>query len=189
MVYLTDIIRRLRQIARRAEGIEEGATKAADDLEILGETTAGRLVGSFPKRGGRRDGRGAKEEEVAKRLADRGVSEVVIAPHTDGSSCAEIEGITLPLPEKLARFLTVICMRPGEEEGHLIEWKSWDDVAVLMGKKPGKAGRHAVSQLVYRLRDLLRECGGNPYWVQTNRTRGVRFALRSKGSVIEGDEA
>lgn len=189
MLYMTDVIEALRKIALRLERLEAEVTQVTDNLETLREAATGFPDMSRTRPKGRH--RDRESEEVAKRLADRGVSKVHIHPHSDGSSFAEIEGVAVALPEKLALFLTVLCMSPSEsaEEGGLIGWKSWDEVAVLMGKKAGKAGRHAVSQFVYRLRELLRAQGGNPYWVQTHRTRGVRFALRAKCSVIEEDSA
>jgi hypothetical protein len=107
-----------------------------------------------------------------------------IKPRSDGFSDVRIDaGKSFALPPMLADLLAVLSLTGAASDDGLVGWKTIDEVAILLGKRSSRRfSRHAVTQSIYRLRkELFNRGGANPYLIQTNRRRGVRFALRQKG--------
>jgi hypothetical protein len=191
--HLAKTARRLAKLALKLDRLEEELTRIADDLQLLIETSDD--MGSFTVNGppgspGTRRGRSEREANL-RRLAQAGVDTVVMTRHADGSATVEIEKYPpLNLTPMLADLLKILCLHSGDSEiGPLAEYKPLADLALRLGERAGKdVSRHAVTQLVSRLRAALEESGGNRYLVQTNRRHGCRFALRRGGRlVIVGD--
>jgi hypothetical protein len=133
----------------------------------------------------------SRVQEQLRRVAESGALGLEIKRRSDGVAEVSIDsGQPFTLSPVLADLLYILAVDTGLTTDELIGWKSLDEVAILLGKKEGrKLARHAVTQSIYRLRrELFNRGGVNPFLVQTNRWRGVRFALkRKKVAVIEND--
>lgn len=126
--------------------------------------------------------RGQRREHL-RLLADSGATTLEIKPRSDGLSEVRIDaGKRFSLPPLLADLLSVLSISGAPSDDGLVGWKTIDEVAILLAKRSSRRfSRHAVTQSIYRLRkELFSRGGANPYLVQTNRRRGVRFALKQK---------
>ena len=188
---ISGLARRYRQLVSRISNAELLADEIAADLAKLEEcfdenTPVARADGPYLN-----ERRGNRVQEQLRRVAEGGALTLDIKRRADGLAEVRIDdGQPFTLPPVLADLLYILAVDTGLTTDELIGWKSLDEVAILLGKNEGrKLARHAVTQSIYRLRRELFNRGGiNPFLVQTNRRRGVRFALkRKKVAVIEND--
>jgi hypothetical protein len=116
-------------------------------------------------------------------LAESGTSSIEIKSRPDGMADIRIDGGKwFTLPPMLADLLAALSMDNGFSEDAFVAWKPVTEIAEYLNKQSDKrVSKRAITQSIYRLRKELFDRGGvNPYLVQTNRRRGVRFALRRK---------
>jgi hypothetical protein len=123
-------------------------------------------------------------------LAETGASSLVITSRPDGNAEIRIDGgKRFTLPPTLADLLSALAIDNGAGDDVIVGWKTLKEIGEYLAKQTGSpVSKRAITQNVYRLRKELFDRGGvNPYLVQTNRRRGLRFALRRKtGPVIGG---
>lgn len=125
----------------------------------------------------------AKENKPLRYLAEAGASSLEIRTRPDGMATVRIDGgKQFTLPPALADLITALSIDNGKADDAFVGWKSIKEVAEYLTKQTGRpVGKRAITQSLYRLRKELFDRGGvNPYLVQTNRRRGMRFALRRK---------
>jgi hypothetical protein len=116
-------------------------------------------------------------------LAETGAASLELKPRPDGMTDVLIDGgKQFSLPPALADLISALSVDTGVSDDALVGWKSVKEIAAWLSKQSGRpVSKRAITQNVYRLRKELFERGGvNPYLVQTNRRRGLRFALRRK---------
>lgn len=189
---IRDLARRHRSLVSRissaellADGIALELSRIEECLEV-GALTSPR---NYARRSPREDA--PRPSERLRRVAEAGASGLDIKSRADGPCEVRIDGgKQFLLPPLLADLLSVLSTEGDFGGDGLVGWKTLDEVAILLAKKSGrKFTRHTVTQNIYRLRKELFGRGGvNPFLVQTNRRRGVRFALRRRPApVIEGD--
>ncbi|HUQ30902.1 MAG TPA: hypothetical protein VM095_02235 [Pyrinomonadaceae bacterium] len=182
---IRDLARRHRSLLSRLSNAELLADHIALDLSRLEkclETGDSLPIRECQKR--TRQQEGGQRREHLRLLADSGATMLEIKPRSDGFSDVRIDaGKSFALPPMLADLLAVLSLTGAASDDGLVGWKTIDEVAILLGKRSSRRfSRHAVTQSVYRLRkELFNRGGANPYLIQTNRRRGVRFALRQKG--------
>jgi hypothetical protein len=183
-----DIIGRVRNLRRRQEilagkisQVEELADGITCDLAQLEEDLeASSVIGSESGRADRRRTH-ADAKQLLRYTVSTGAFAVALTPRHDGSAVVRIdEGKPFILPPMLADLLSILCMDVGPSGDSFVEWKSLDHVAILLAKKTGKdVTKHALTQLVWRLRQVLFQQGGlNPFLLQSHRRKGLRFALK-----------
>jgi len=132
-------------------------------------------------------------QESLRYLAETGVGAVHVAARADGLSDVRIDGgKSFTLPPILADLLGALASDSGFSEDAFVGWKSVDEIVKHLSIQTGKpVSKRALTQNIYRLRRELFSRGGvNPFLIQTNRRRGLRFALRRKQlatSAISGD--
>jgi len=133
----------------------------------------------------------AKPQKSFRYLAESGTSSLEIKARPDGMADIRIDGgKQFTLPPALADLMTALSMDNGLSDDAFVGWKTVKEIAEYLARQSGRpVTKRAITQNVYRLRKQLFDRGGvNPYLVQTNRRRGVRFALRRKASpVFESD--
>jgi hypothetical protein len=192
LVQMRELARRYRNLVSRISSMELLADGIALDLARIEKCLeAGALAEPCgdEKTVGRKDRE--QETEKLRRLADTGALTLEIKPRPDGLCDVRIDaGQQFKLPPALADLLSILSLNGGQSDDRFVGWKTLDEVAILLGKKSGRRlSRHTVTQSIYRLRrELFNRGGANPYLVQTNRRRGVRFALRQKvDTVIKSD--
>ncbi|MDX6614342.1 MAG: hypothetical protein QOD75_3528 [Blastocatellia bacterium] len=187
-----DLLEQIQDLARSHRSLLSRLSNA----ELLADAIAFKLVrlekyletGELARPGSSAPGKqkesGQKREEL-RLLADSGVTTVESRPRSDGLTDVRIDaGKSFTLPPMLADLLSVLCLHSVPSDDRLVGWKTIDEVAILLGKRSGRLfTRHAVTQSIYRLRrEIFKRGGANPYLIQTNRRRGVRFALKSESS-------
>jgi hypothetical protein len=182
---IRDLARRHRSLLSRLSNAELLADNIALDLSRLEKCLETGELSPVPEcEKPARQHEGGPRREHLRLLADSGATTLEIKPRSDGSSDVRIDaGKRFALPPMLADLLSVLSLTGATADDGLIAWKTIDEVAILLGKRSSRRfSRHAVTQSIYRLRkELFNRGGANPYLIQTNRRRGVRFALRQKG--------
>lgn len=132
-----------------------------------------------------------KPSSPLRYLAESGTFSLEIKARPDGMADIRIDGgKQFTLPPTLADLMTALSIDNGLSDDAFVGWKTVREIAEYLATRSGKpVTKRAITQNVYRLRKELFDRGGvNPYLVQTNRRRGVRFALRRKTSpVIKSD--
>lgn len=114
---------------------------------------------------------------TAKRLAELGVSSVLIERHADDSATVMIEQYRpFHLSAKLAVLLDALCENVPASTDKFVVWKSIQQLAGRLSAN-GHAGA-AIPQAIWLLRNSLAEAGLNRYWVQSHPRLGYRFAKR-----------
>lgn len=125
----------------------------------------------------------AKINKSLRYLADAGASMLEIKTRPDGMADVRIDGgKSFTLPPTLADLITALSIDNGQCEDAFVGWKTIREVADYLSRQSKKpVTKRAITQNIYRLRRELFDRGGvNPYLIQTNRRRGIRFALRRK---------
>jgi len=128
----------------------------------------------------------ARPNKPLRYLAESGSSMLEIKPRPDGMADVRIDGgKRFTLPPTLADLMNALSIDNGVSDDDFVGWKTLREVAEYLAGQSGRpVTKRAITQNVYRLRKELFDRGGvNPYLVQTNRRRGVRFALRRKAAV------
>jgi hypothetical protein len=194
----SDLLEQIRELARRHRTLLSRLGSA----ELLADTIAldlsriekcletGELEPALEdgKRAGQKGA--VQSREQLRIMADSGATTLEIKLRSDGLSDVRIDaGKKFSLPPALADLLSILSLNGGTSDDRLVGWKTIDEVAILLGKRSNRRfTRHAVTQSIYRLRrELFKRGGANPYLIQTNRRRGVRFALKQKGRSVESD--
>lgn len=176
---LRALVARHRRLVERLSRAEELADALALDLEEIERALAGTGSQAVAAVGCPSPGLG--DRGALARTAEAGVAALSVEWSSDGAAEVRLDGgKAFRLPAGLAELLEVLALDSGRGADGLVGWKSLDEVAILVGKRRGRpVRRHAVTQLVYRLRrELFARGAVNPYLVQSSRRRGVRFALR-----------
>jgi len=125
----------------------------------------------------------AKINKSLRYLADAGAATLEIKMRPDGMADVRIDGgKSFTLPPTLADLITALSIDNGQCEDAFVGWKTIREVADYLSRQSNKpVTKRAITQNIYRLRRELFDRGGvNPYLIQTNRRRGIRFALRRK---------
>lgn len=193
---MRDLARRYTRLVSRISKVEEVA--GIIELELL--ATISRLE-KLASEGPQREASAWKGSELAlertdinplRRLAQYGVGSIDIKCLIDGSFEVSIDGgKSFRLSTALGELLSVLVLDTGRSEDDKVGWKSLDEAAILVSKRLGRrVTRHALTQNLYRLRkEMFRRGGINPFLVQVNRNRGVRFGVRRRAKpVIEVTE-
>jgi hypothetical protein len=192
----TDLLEQIRELARRHRTLLSRLSNA----ELLADTIAldlsrlekcletGELAPVAEDEGLQRQKECGQRRAQLRLLADSGATALEIKPRSDGLSDVRIDaGKRFSLPPILADLLSVLSLNGAASDDGLVGWKTIDEIAILLGKRSSRRfSRHAVTQSIYRLRkELFNRGGANPYLVQTNRRRGVRFALKQRNRSID----
>jgi hypothetical protein len=96
------------------------------------------------------------------------------------SAVAHIDGQSIALTPRLGSLLGLLVAQDGDlpaNAGH--GWKTREELALRLGRHNGKpVTRHALENLISRLKKELRQQAGLEAFVQCDRRLGVRFALQ-----------
>ena len=186
LVLMRGLSRRYKNLVTRISKVEMNATfieyeifQLLKMLEELSEGAEDVVENVADSRGDQR----SKARKPLFYLTESGASSLEIKPRPDGMADVRIDGgKQFTLPPALADLILALSIDNGLTGDALVGWKSVKEVAAYLSKQSGKpVGKRAITQNVYRLRKELFDRGGvNPYLVQTNRRRGIRFALRRR---------
>jgi hypothetical protein len=183
-------------VRRVLERCEERADSALQYLRALESTLAAESQATMPGLGlvfaplgtGTISGKYNSGESwsVLENLATVGVERLKILWLPDESALVQVnDAKAFKLSQTLGRLLEILAHDDTHADGALVGWKSYDEVAVDLGKKVGRHfEKHAINQLVFRLRRaLVIRAKLNPLFVQSHRRFGLRFAVRRKEQV------
>ena len=180
--------KRLDKIVRKFDELDVLIDSVSLDLAALGEFfEKGQLPNSSPNPAPSRRKDKTQVDEQLRQLAEAGAHSLEIKPRADGLVEVRIDGgKRFTLPPLLADVLRILAIDDGPSDDELVGWKTLDEVAILLTKDSGKLfKRHAVTQNIFRLRKAMFAQGGaNPFLIQTNRQRGVRFARRRRLAAV-----
>lgn len=189
LALVTQLAHRERLLAERIDQAQELADGIALALADLREELAGTGQAQRPMRLPARR-REEADGDSLRRTAESGVSSLELRPAPDGMVRVRIDaGKVFALPPVLADLLAILAADGGGSEDEFVPWRDPHQVGRLLAGKTGHpVTRHGLNQAIYRLRrELLRRGSVNPYLIQSNRRRGLRFALRRAVPVIDGD--
>jgi hypothetical protein len=91
----------------------------------------------------------------------------------------------LTLTATLAALATILAAAEGPSCDELVAWKSLDRIGDLMEKRLGRVfDRHAVSQLLWRLRVKFGAAGMDPRLVESAPPLGARLRLKRRSAGV-----
>jgi len=184
------LVRALRRLEREAESLRRALNRAEERLYGFRETVRELLRGAetgagddfSPPRSRRRQRCDAVE--LLRLAAAAGVSKLEIKEDIDGAALVRVEGgREFALPPTLTGLLLALVSNTSSSADDLVGWKTHTELARLLGRRMHKTyKKQALINLVWRLRVLMAVGGVNPFLVQTDPRRGVRFALKRKSA-------
>jgi hypothetical protein len=90
-------------------------------------------------------------------------------------------GMLVTLPSALAELVAILSSEEGQSPDELVPWKSLDRMAEVLEKRLGrKFDRHAVTQLLWRLRGLFKSAGIDVWLIESARELGARLRLKRR---------
>lgn len=175
-------IRRLLELIRKAlEHNEERADSLLQYINDLEKIASLKYSGLPPFRptGLIRSSR-FDDTSLLKLVAKNGVAELTFEWLETGKAQVRIDGgKALPLPQSLACLLDVLASDSRNDQGQFVDWKTYEQVAKQLKQRLGREFvRHTIDGLVSRLRSKLTKGGVNRFLIQTDKKRGIRFAVR-----------
>jgi len=190
--FLASMGKRIGKLARLHSDAEEQIDEIECDFAEVAKVYAASPAAILRSRGPKHHSPAptAEQQRILQAQAKQGAIAVRIETQPDGSVFAHIDGrAPVPLPPLLADLLAVLIMDYSSND-HLVGWKSVADISCSMSKRTGKTfARHAVSALIYRLKEQFTRYSENKFLIQRNIRFGYRFALRrSPDSVTGGDQ-
>ena len=173
----------LRTMSRMIHKIEVDLSVVSDDLDDLrrGDLDGpGRYIPTGPEWPPRSPSdRPDDAEKALKAQADQGVRDVEIVRRRKGAKLKIPGHPTVRVTHGEADILDVLVDRDGDQASRPGGWITADQLARCLSKR-GQAPvtPRAIVQRICRLRQRMRTGGLNKYLLQSDRTRGYRFALR-----------
>ena len=120
--------------------------------------------------------------KILKDLARPGTSRFRIDWPSKRAAVVEVgDSGPFSLTPKLARLLDILASGKVESSEVFVPWKSLSDIGLelqIRAADAHPAKRHAVTELLRRLRLALLENHVNPFLVETHKTRGARLRYR-----------
>jgi len=186
LVLMRGIARRYKNLVNKISRAEMNATFIEYEMfqllkmmeEVIQQSTGEAEVPGFAP-----SDAPSKVNKSLRYLADAGATMLEIKARPDGMADVRIDGgKSFTLPPTLADLITALSIDNGQCEDAFVGWKTIREVADYLSRQSNKpVTKRAITQNIYRLRRELFDRGGvNPYLIQTNRRRGIRFALRRK---------
>lgn len=194
----TDLVFRIAVIAKRQRRI--GALREkADLLQETNDDELRELLTDLGVGGKKLDGRlgrlvrpAERHKNMAKEtLARKGAFALQIVPGSDNDVIVRIDGGSpfrlTALPGRLLHFLATAEKSPDD----MVGWRSIPSIAKCLAAFQGGRlpQRHAVINLICRLRKELAAHEENDRLIQTDRKLGYRFALRRNTRIGSGQAA
>jgi len=187
-----DLLSGLKRAAVKAAAAEEAIDRVLRDAVELEDDAV--VSFSVARARPHRGYANREEDELLRRMAETPVECVVIKRRPDDYADVCVGGgCWFVLPPRLADLLEILCARSPELSAGVVAWKPYALVIEALSLRSGKElTKHALTQLVLRLRQQLRQAGANPFLVQVNAHKGLRFAVRQTpendaGEVIGGE--
>jgi len=186
VVAVDRLSRMLRQLMGQIGRAEELADAIAFEIVALKRALEADASGGLTMIAGEALGRArdarrlSMRAEALRNAATGGARKLEIRMRARGEALVRVdEGKWFELPRTVASLLWVLAYGAPRDAGGFSEWQTFDAVVEQLARKTGrKSSRHAVTQIVYRLRGLMARSGANPYLVQVNRQRGLRLLIR-----------
>ena len=180
-------LKRMAGLLSAAEELHDGIVR--DFAELLAAPGASPAAMLRLRRPTRSSAPAADEQQrILRAQASQGAITVRIEAQPDGSSLAQLDGrSSVLLPLMLANLLEILIADNGTSHDHLVSWKSMSEISQAMAKRTGKQlKKHAVTELVFRLRQRLTKSNESKFFVLHHPQLGYRFALRRSAGPVTG---
>ncbi|MSU57212.1 MAG: hypothetical protein EXS35_03355 [Pedosphaera sp.] len=130
----------------------------------------------------------SESEAILEIAGEEGAEKLEVRPLARGAAMVRVNsGKEFRLSPTLAAFLETLLLDGATDGGKLIRWKPHAEVSRVMQARMGRPfSRHALHELVWRLRAALAAAGVNPFFVHTHQQLGLRFAQRR--APVKGQE-
>jgi len=188
--FLASMDKRIGELARLHSDAEEQIDEIAYDFAEAAKVYAASQAAILHQDGHQSPSQAAEQQRILQVQAKQGAIAVRIETPPTGAASAQIDGrAPVPLTSLMADLLAILSADNCASNDHLVGWKSFSDISCSMTKRTGKTfTRHAISQLICRLKERLREYEENKFLIQQNPRFGYRFALRrGTDPVTDGD--
>jgi hypothetical protein len=169
----------VRSLIRHQDAGMDAATFLFERLQLLrtatlrsGPASAGAIEGLASASSASKPTR-FEADSMLRKIAQTGIGKIIITRQTDGSGIIEIDGAAVfELSPKLADLLDLLVSSA--------DAKIRSAVGIHHGKKGATSSNHPAVQLVHRLRKAFEKAGLNPFFVDSDRARGVRILVRRR---------
>ena len=85
------------------------------------------------------------------------------------------------LSRTLMEVLVILAADTGQSPDDLVTWKGFDQLGEMLGKRlDRKFNRHAISQLLYRLREALKAIDNGRSLIESSPALGARVRLKRR---------
>lgn len=85
------------------------------------------------------------------------------------------------LSRTLLEVLVILAADTGQSQDDLVAWKGFDQLGEMLGKRlDRKFDRHAISQLLYRLREALKAIDNGRSLIESSPALGARVRLKRR---------
>jgi hypothetical protein len=168
--------RELMKATRHFDDEAERVARVARVLEDLAADWSSRDGGAIVTRVARR-----VATDVLREEARAGATSLSIAWNGDGSADVRVNGgKPFRVQHRPALLLSIIAATDGNPaDDGLVGWRSSADVTAVWVKHEHRAPTAAaLTQAIYKLRVMFQAAEQNWLLVQTDRRKGMRFALR-----------
>jgi hypothetical protein len=173
----------LKELFRITRSLEQTAEKLCDIIYYMEQHSP---AGSEIPRPPRPRERGKNAEQRLRSAAQKGVRKLAIDRGANGRAVVLIgDDGELELPPGLADLLEILAADTGVSSDDLVGYKTVNEIALLLNNGAKKPLReHAVRERISRLRQMLRDCGINPWLVETSRDGGYRFNFKRGADLV-----
>jgi hypothetical protein len=173
---LEDVIEDAEQLEKETRKHLERAERLVNELYVFERAYAENNPAQAKRRRGPQTHAAAGPPPVAHDLG--------LARMEGGGAAVTIDGgKRIALPPTLAELIAILAADEGESPDELVAWKSFDRVCELLEKRLGrKYDHHAVSQLLWRLREALEAVNYDRRLVESAPAVGARLRLKRRPS-------
>ena len=89
------------------------------------------------------------------------------------------------LSRALKEVLVILAADTGQSPDDLVTWKGFDQLGEMLGKRlDRKFNRHAISQLLYRLREALKAIDNGRSLIESSPVLGARVRLKRRAVAL-----
>ena len=181
----------VRSLIRHQDAGMDAATFLFERLQLLrtatlrsGPASAGAIEGLASASSASKPTR-FEADSMLRKIAQTGIGKIIITRQTDGSGIIEIDGAAVfELSPKLADLLDLLVSSAEVADDGFPAFVTYakirSAVGIHHGKKGATSSNHPAVQLVHRLRKAFEKAGLNPFFVDSDRARGVRILVRRR---------
>jgi hypothetical protein len=187
----------VRSLIRHQDAGLDAATFLVERLQLLrkatlrsGPASAGALEGLASATSRASEPTRFEADSMLRKIARTGIGKIIVTRQRDGSGIIEIDGAAVfKLSRKLADLLDLLVSTVEVADDGFPAFVTYAQVRSAVGIHHGKgatSSNHPAVQLVHRLRKAFEKADLNPFFVDSDRARGVRILVRRRSGSVTG---